>query len=64
MGFNLQTSLLIFILVYGIAYGINNTFVRIKWLIHDGKFNQDKLGKVLDSSFYVAIGYLIYTNWS
>ena len=56
--------LIIFVIVYGFAFGILNTFVRIKWLISGGGvYMQSWQGRLFDTIFYLCVVLVYFINW-
>lgn len=47
-------------LVYGTLFGFNNFFTRLVWMFKGGNYSQNKLGEVLDWTFFVVGAILVY----
>lgn len=50
--------IILFVLIYGLAYGVRNTFLRFVYLFVGGG-HQGAFGKFLDMSWYVSIAWLV-----
>jgi len=52
--------LLLFILIYGLAVGLKNVFIRIYSILTLTHLNQSLSGRLLDAGFIVSILYLYF----
>lgn len=55
-----QVLLLIFVVIYGLMFGLGNTYVRVICSLSTKTMNQSQLGKFMDMLFYIVISYLTY----
>lgn len=49
----------LFVIIYGMAYGIRNWSVRIFYMFQVGKWNQTMTGRILDVSWFVSVLWLV-----
>lgn len=57
----LQLVVWLFVLTYGIAFGINNWVIRIISLFSDKRYVQNDIGKALDALWAICVAFLIWT---
>lgn len=49
----------LFVIIYGMAYGIRNWFVRLFYMFQAGTWNQTMTGRILDVSWFVSVLWLV-----
>ena len=49
----------LFVIIYGVTYGIKNWLFRIVYIFEVGKWNQTMTGRILDVSWFVSVLWLV-----
>ncbi len=50
-----QILFVIYIIIYGISFGVRNTWIRLKSFLIIEDYHQNDLGKILDAVFIFSI---------
>lgn len=56
----IEKSLLVSLLIYGVGFGVSNTWYRLVYWFSTKILTQGTLGQFLDATFYIGIVYFSY----